>query len=137
MSQENVEIARRLVAAWNQRDLDVFASMLDSEVEWRPALIGRAEGAATTEYNGIEGFWRWVAETDEVMDRFWLNDREYRELGDDRALVLAVLQGRGKASGVEISAEIGQVLTFHGGRVVSYRAYLDWTEALEALGLSE
>jgi ketosteroid isomerase-like protein len=137
MSEENVEIAQRMATAWNEQDLDAFASMLDPEIEWRPAVIGRAEGDSATEYRGREGFWRWVADTDEVMDPFWLEGQEYRDLGADRVLVLAVLGGRGKASGVETRAEIGQVLTFRAGLVVSYRAYLDHAEALEAVGLSE
>ena len=38
MSQENVEIVRRLAEAWNTDDLDDFLAELDPEVEWHPSI---------------------------------------------------------------------------------------------------
>ena len=34
MSEENVEIARRGVDAWNRRDLDAFVALMDPEIRW-------------------------------------------------------------------------------------------------------
>ena len=137
MSRENVELLRWLVEAFNRRDLRGFASKLHEDVEWVPALIPQAEAGPETEFRGVEGFWRWIEATDDVMSEFLVEAESYRDLGDDRVLLLGLVVGRGRASGAEVRAELGQVFTFHNGQVVSYRGYLDRTEALEAVGLSE
>jgi len=137
MSQENVEVVKWLVDAFNRRDLTGFASKLHEDVEWVPALITRVEAGPADEFRGVEGFWRWVAATDEAMSVFRIEAEAYRDLGDDRVLLLGVLAGQGRASGAEVRAELGQVFTIRDGRVVSYRGYLDRAEALEAVGLRD
>ena len=137
MSQENVEVVKWLVDAFNRRDLTGFASKLHEDVEWVPALITRVEAGPADEFRGVEGFWRWVAATDEAMSVFRIEAEAYRDLGDDRVLLLGVLAGQGRASGAEVRAELGQVFTFRDGQVVSYRGYLDRAEALEAVGLRD
>ena len=137
MSQENVEVVKWLVDAFNRRDLTGFASKLHEDVEWVPGLITRAEAAPADEFRGVEGFWRWVAATDEAMSVFRVEAEAYRDMGDDRVLLLGVIVGRGRASGAEVRAELGQVFTFGDGQVVSYRGYLKRADALEAVGLRE
>jgi ketosteroid isomerase-like protein len=137
MSRENVELMRWLIDAFNRRDLTAFASKLHEDVEWVPALITRAEASPESAYRGIDGFWRWITETDEVMAEFRVDAESYRDLGDDRVLILGQVVGRGRASGADVRAGLGQVFTFCDGLVVSYRGYLDRAEALEAVGLRE
>ena len=137
MSRENVELVRWLVDAFNTRDLKGFAAKLHEDVEWIPALITRAEAGPEDEFRGIEGFWRWIAATDEAMSEFQVVAEAYRDLEDDRVLLLGLVVGRGRASGAEVRAELGQVFTVRDGKLASYRGYLDRAEALEAVGLSE
>jgi ketosteroid isomerase-like protein len=137
MSQENVDLMRWLIEAFNSRDYTGFASKLHEDVEWIPALITRAEAGPETEFHGIAGFWRWIAATEEVMAEFRVEAEALRDLDDDRVLVLGLIMGRGRASGAEVRAELGQVFTFRDGQVVSYRGYLDRADALEAVGLRE
>jgi ketosteroid isomerase-like protein len=100
-------------------------------------LITRAEGRSEDTYRGIEGFRRWIAETDEVMAEFQVQAETIRDVGDDRVLMLGLVIGKGRLSGADVEAELGQVFTFRDGQLVSYRGYLDRAEALEAVGLSE
>jgi ketosteroid isomerase-like protein len=37
MSQENVELLRRGIEAWNRRELDVWLDLGTPDVEWMPA----------------------------------------------------------------------------------------------------
>ncbi len=136
MSQENVALLKWLIDAFNRRDYAEVASKLHEDVEWVPA-VHYAMSHADNEFRGVEGFWRWIAATDEAMSVFEIGAEAYRDLRDDRVLLLGVLTGRGRASGAEVRAELGQVFTFRDGQVVSYRGYLDRAEALEAVGLSE
>ena len=137
MSRENVELMRWLVDAFNKRDVAGFVSKCHPDLEWVPALITRAEGGSESTYRGIEGFRRWIAETDEVMEEFQVQAEAYRDVGDDRVLLLGVVIGKGRLSGADVQAELGQVFTLRDGQLVSYRGYLDRAEALEAVGLRE
>jgi hypothetical protein len=65
---------------------------------------------------------------------------EYRELDDERVLVLVHLLGRGKTSGLELGqagAKGAGLLNIRGGRVTRFVLYWDRDRALADLGLQE
>jgi ketosteroid isomerase-like protein len=65
---------------------------------------------------------------------------EYRELDDERVLVLVHNSGRGKRSGLEvgqIAANAANLLHIRDGRVVRLVTYADRESALTDLGLKE
>jgi hypothetical protein len=69
MSQENVEIVRRLVEAFYNRDAETVASILDAEIEFESALVEHKT------YKGGEG----VLEYRRDLDEAWA---EWRSEGD-------------------------------------------------------
>jgi ketosteroid isomerase-like protein len=71
------------------------------------------------------------------MSEFRVEAESYRDLDDDRVLLLGRVVGRGRGSGAAVHAELGQVFTFRDGLLVSYRGYLDREEALQAVRLRE
>jgi ketosteroid isomerase-like protein len=135
MSQENVDRVRLMIDVFNRRDLDTFVSALHPDVDWVPALIRLAEAGPENEFRGIEGFRRWVALTDEVMSEFRVEAEDFVDVDDARVLLLGRVVGRGRASGADVTAELGQVFTFRDGLLISYRGYLDRSEARAAVGL--
>jgi hypothetical protein len=63
---------------------------------------------------------------------------EYRELDDERVLVLFDPRGRGKTSGIELQtarAKAATVLRIRGGKVMALTWYFDRDRALADLGL--
>ena len=44
MSQENVEVTRKAVDAWNRRDPDLWRSYATPDIEWTPAGPAAVEG---------------------------------------------------------------------------------------------
>jgi hypothetical protein len=52
MSQENVEIVRRAIDAFNRRDADGIEAFITSDCVWFPALLREVEG---TGFRGREG----------------------------------------------------------------------------------
>jgi ketosteroid isomerase-like protein len=77
-------------------------------------------------------FRRWFGTWDE------LNIAPGRVLDDgDQVLVMTRIEGRGKGSGVPVVIEGADVWTLRDGKVVSFAAFTDRAEALEAVGLSE
>jgi ketosteroid isomerase-like protein len=76
MSQENVETVQRAVAAWNADDLDAFLAVLDTDVEWHPAIEPGLEGKATT-YRGHDGARRiWRQDRGEALEAVGASERE-------------------------------------------------------------
>ena len=62
---------------------------------------------------------------------------EVIDAGDDLVLVQIRWCLRGRVSGLETEREYAAVFTLREGKIVRYRDYESWNEALEAVGLSE
>ena len=133
MSQENVEVVRRGVEAWNQRDADLWLSYAAPEVEWTPA------GPATVEqtvYRGHEEVATGFATVWGTWEEFRLQESAARDLGD-AVLWLGRVMMKGGASHVELDQEFAVHAVLRNGKVTSLRSFLAWDEAIEALGLSD
>jgi ketosteroid isomerase-like protein len=133
MSQENVEVCRRALAAFARRDTEAALRYVDSEIELRSAIVGGAEGNT---YRGHEGIRRWMVESDAIWEELDLETDELRDLGDD-VLMIGRLHARGRESGIEIDSPIAWLLGVRAKKIVRSRGFLDPQEALEAAGLSE
>jgi ketosteroid isomerase-like protein len=131
MSQHNVDIVERLMAAVNRRDIDTFAGLTTADFEWFPVFAARVEGGVFRGREGIETFLR---EVDETWEEFLPVPEEYRDLGD-RVLGLGRLKTRGRGSGVPIDSPWAGIYDFRGGQISRIRTYLDHGEALRAAGL--
>jgi ketosteroid isomerase-like protein len=132
MSQENVEIVRRSIDAFNRRDLDLAGQDWDAEavVDWSRSL-----GVDAGIYRGREAirafFGSWLA----MFDQFDLKPDEFIERGE-HVLVPNVTRLRGR-DGVEVEAHSVAVATVRDGSIVAWSLYRDHTEALKAVGLEE
>jgi uncharacterized protein len=132
MSEENVEIARRVMDAWNRGDYDAWIEAFDRDCEFRPPR-SQLEGQT---YRGHDGLRRYLHDLTEEWEqvRFALND--VRDVGD-QVVVLFQWHARGRASGVELDLPIGLVGKVREGKIAEARFFSDPDEALEAAGLSE
>ena len=136
MSQENLEIARRAMDAWDRDDLEAFLAELDPDLEWHTGIEGTAEGAGTV-FRGHDGARQvWENYRGEVFRRMEAWETELLDLGDS-VLRLGHLRVTGKTSGMEIESEFAQHVVMRDGLIFSSRDYLSHAEALEAVGLSE
>ena len=123
MSEENVEIARKVADALNRRDVEAILAYANPEIELHSAIIGGAEGNT---YRGHDGVRQWMAESIAT----------FAELRGD-VLTIGRVYARGRESGVEIDSPMAWLTTFRDGKIVLTRGYLNVREALEAAGLSE
>ncbi len=133
MSQENVEIVRKAIDAWNQRDADQALSYLAPEIEWLPAGPAAVERAV---YRGYDEIARGYAAVWETWDVFEFHESEVRDLGDS-VLWLGRVKMRGSASQVELDQEFAVHSLVRTGKVTRTLTFLSWQEAFEALGLAE
>jgi ketosteroid isomerase-like protein len=133
MSQENVEILKRAIDAFDRRDIESLALLMTSDFEWFGALLGSVEGGS---YSGRDGMERYFADAADTWEEFRSVTGEFRDL-DDRVLAVGRLEGRGKGSGVLVDVPYWMLADFRNGELSKCRAYLDRDEALRAAGLAE
>ena len=134
MSDENVEIVRRVVDATNRRDPDAFVAALSPDVEWEDNLFG-TEGART--YRGAAEVREWLSEVWEPWATLHMEALEITPAPDDRVLIEFELTARGKESGAETQARFWTVSQIADGKIRTRQTFRDRTEALEAAGLAE
>lgn len=133
MSQQNVEIVRRVIDAWNRDEQERVIRFLDPDVVFDATR--RLINPRT--YTGMEGMRAMLADRDEVWEEFRTEPDEFVDAGD-RVVVIGRWVGRGKGSGIEVQQPVAHVFTLHGGRVVRWElGYTGRDQALEAAGLRE
>jgi uncharacterized protein len=133
MSQENVEIVRRALEAWERSDLKA-ADLLDAEVEWRmPPNIPEAGT-----YRGRDEVMRRLEEFLEAWDDLAVTVEELIDAGD-RVVALVRYSGQGRGSGIEIGGVTtdAQVWTLRDGKALRVELYGGTADALQAAGLSD
>jgi ketosteroid isomerase-like protein len=133
MSEENVEIVRKLVEAWNEHDESLAASYLADDIEWAPAGPAAVDRVI---YRGREECARGFAAVWETWEEFRFQETEVRDL-DDSVLWLGRVQMRGRTSQVELDQEFANRFHLRAGLITAVRAFLTWRRALEAAGLEE
>ncbi len=131
MSQENVDLHCRAVDAFDRHDLDAFLALMDDDVEAVPRQV-RMEGSYRG-HDGIRGWWEtWL----DVFPDFKVDVVEVRGLGD-RTVATVRYHAHGAGSDTPIEETIGQVGRWRRGKCVRWESFDTWSEALEAVGLSE
>jgi ketosteroid isomerase-like protein len=133
MSHENVDVVKRGIRAFNDRNIDLLAMLATSDFELFPAMMGVLEGAS---FRGREGIERYFEVLDDSFEYFRMTGEEFRDLGDSVIYVVQV-EARGKGSGVSVTAEQTAIYDFRDGKASRGRMFLDYGEALKAVGLEE
>ena len=134
MSQENVDLMRSILAAWERGDYS-STEWADPEIEY--VVADGPEPGSGKGLMGLAQAWgAWVS----AWENLRIEVDEYRELDDDRVLVLARKTGRGKQSGLEIDemhAKGAALCHVRGSQVTKMVLYYDRECAFADLGVSE
>src|SRR4051812_12648383 len=138
MSQENLEVVRRMWEASNQLaiDADLHAwlnEFFDPEIEWHDAPT--LPGAAV--YRGYDALRRHIEDYLDAWADSSVEIQDARSIGD-RVLTRGRYVGVGRQSGISLEDNVIMgVYDLRRGRVVRVRQFVGEAEALEAVGLSE
>jgi ketosteroid isomerase-like protein len=125
MSQENVDVVRRMYEAFHSGDAETSLGEFDPDVvvdhSVRPdGGIGRGREFLATSIGAWVGtFEDWSEEIDEI-----------RDLDDHGVLVLLTQRGRGKGSGVEVATPYGVLFEVSAGKITSLRLFATREQAL-------
>jgi ketosteroid isomerase-like protein len=133
MSSSNLDLVRSIYAAWERGDFR-SADWADPEIDYV-----FADGPTPGTWTGLAGMaevWRnWLSAWEDMN----VEAQQYRELDDERVLVLSRYSGRGKTSGLELGQTGAKGATlFHirDGKVTRFVGYWDRARALADLRLA-
>jgi ketosteroid isomerase-like protein len=134
MSQENVEVVRRIWAALNEDPPRVLVDLFDEEAEIRNPSEFPLQGP----FHGHEGVRVWAREVWEVFDRVHHEVEEVIDVGDG-ATVISVQRTQGQTRHMQIDTDTqwAAVFTLRGGKILRGQGYMRKDEALQAAGLRE
>jgi ketosteroid isomerase-like protein len=135
MSQENVEVIRRMYERWLRNDVSLFDAF-DPEIELHPDPAADWVGVNSV-YRGHEGMRQYMRAVYEAFADYRPEIEELLDVGD-KVVTLAIERGRGRHSGADVEAHhTAHVWTMRGGKAVRVDLFLDREKALEAVGLRE
>jgi ketosteroid isomerase-like protein len=132
VSQENVEIVRRMIRAFEDRDAEALVECCSPKCEF---LLPRnlLEGGS---YRGHEGVGRMLADAYATWEAFRIDVQDVRTTGNC-VVVLSHTTNVGKGSAPAITYRYAYLARMLDGKIVYFRPYQSHAEALEAVGLSE
>jgi ketosteroid isomerase-like protein len=138
MSQENVEAARKLFAAFHgvdigsfERRLEEVRDLIDPEVEW---VAAPQSLLASEEYRGYDGVRRFWTQFLSAWDEYGIQVDELVDAGDQ---VVAVMRLSGRNKELQVDEARSSLLTLREGRIVRIEPFASKAEALAAAGLAE
>ena len=131
----NLDLVRSVYADWERGDYFTSTDWADPEIEFvvmdgpNPGAL-RGVAALGDNWREFQGAW----------EDYSLKAEDYRQLDDERILVMTRLSGRGKASGLEVTqtgSRAATIFTVRKGQVRKLVVYWDGDRALTDLGLAD
>jgi ketosteroid isomerase-like protein len=130
----NLDFVQSLYAAWERGDFFSSAEWADPKIEF---VI--ADGPDPVKWTGLAAMAEGMRDRLRNFERWRTAADEYRELDDERVLVLVRSSGRGKTSGVEVAqiqSEGANLFHLRNGRVTRLVVYWERERALADLGIA-
>ncbi|MEA2152548.1 MAG: SnoaL-like domain [Solirubrobacteraceae bacterium] len=132
MSQENMEIVHRAIAAYMGNDEATVRELFAPDV----VVSMRPDQPDVHEHRGYDGMLRASAEWLEAWDEQTFETARVWD-AEDFVFVGTRESGRGKISGVPMEHDSTFVCTLSRGRIVRIQIFGSEREAVEAVGLAE
>ena len=133
MSQENVDVIRQAVEAFNSEGPEEAGRrFFADDVEFHDPpdspspRIARGREEVRKQFNAFNETW----------EKHTSEPQEIRAVGPDKVFLVSVEHFTGR-DGIELQAQSASVLTLRGGKVIRWETFWDKGRALEAAGLSE
>jgi hypothetical protein len=132
MADENADLYRLGIEAFNRRDLDAFLAMAHPDV----VGVSRVLAIEGGRYRGHDGVREWWADLLGVFPDFVIDVLSVRTAG--RSTVARLCNRvHGEAGASALEEVVWQVCEWRDGKVVRWQIYDSEQEALTAAGLAE
>jgi ketosteroid isomerase-like protein len=135
MSQENVEIVRRAVAAAflsDPPDAETLRDVLEPD-----CVFVTNWGVGEAEHHGLDEALAGRAEMSRVWASWAQEVEQVLDAGDGRVVALLRLRATGRGSAVPVEFAWAIVATLRNGRIATARTVLSQADALKAVGLEQ
>ena len=130
MSQENMKLVERAIAAINARDIEGYRACCTEDVKLETPMA--AVGGV---YEGIDGIGRFFTDIEEAGPDFRIELDGVEEIDSKRVVAFLRTSSTGRASGIPMAMPLTNVYDVIDGKISRIRIFLDRQEALEAVGL--
>jgi len=132
MSQKNVDIVKRSLEAFTQRDVATLRALNDADLEldWSASI-----GIEARVYRGIDDALLFYRGYFEAFESIVFDELDFIDAGES-VVVPNMSRSRGR-DGIEVFARSAFVFTIHGRKIVRLRLFQGTAQALEAVGLAE
>lgn len=130
---DNVDRVRSIFAAWERGDFS-SSDWAHPEIEWVVA-----DGLEPGDWKGLAGMQAGWRDFVSLWTGYSIEADEYRELDDERVLVLYERSGRGRTSGMELGqlrSKGASLFHLRAGLVTRMVSYTDPDRSLADLGLA-
>ena len=130
MSQQNVDVVRRIYAVWGEEGSPIPSGLLDPDIEW----VNAPEAIEPGVRHGVEAFGDAAESVAETFHDARVDIDEMLDVGN-QVVVLATLRGRGRGSGADVERRQGYVWTLRDGKATRFQWFNSPEEALTAAGV--
>jgi ketosteroid isomerase-like protein len=127
-AEENVELVRRALEAFQRGDAESLLAFLHPEVE----VYSTPELANPVEAVGRDAWLRWGMEWLEAWESFEIEALSIEAVGANHVVTDMRQNGRGKGSGVEVELRVAYMFEIHDGLATRYHLYPDRDQAMAA-----
>jgi ketosteroid isomerase-like protein len=133
---ENLDLVRSIYADWE------FGNFSSSDWAHPEVEVVIADGPAPGKWTGRAGMAQSHREFLSAYEGLRMVANEYRELDEERVLVLVRIEGRGKTSGMDLrdimsDRKAADLFHIRDGQVIRLVIYYDTEDALADLGVEE
>ena len=130
--QENVEIMRAWIDAFNRGGIEETMRYLDPKIEWTTTSTYLEAGT----YHGHEGVRQWMRSAFAEWESLRLEPERFIDAAEQVVIPMQITV-RAKQTGTPSAFAFTTLAELQGGMIVRIRNYTNQAEALEAAGLSE
>jgi ketosteroid isomerase-like protein len=130
MSQENVQLFREAVDAFNRRDKAAFIALCDPEYENLPPR----DWPESAPIHGPEAIWNFFVAVQEPWEESSFEVGELIDAGNDKVVARQHAWMRGRSSGAGVTWSLWHVVTYRDCLAVRSEWFIERAEALEAAG---
>jgi ketosteroid isomerase-like protein len=134
MSDENVEVVRRVLRCFATGDMDgAFADIHpQATLDW-----SNSNAPDRGVYVGYDAWRDFMLARDEALAERRFESVELLAPTEDTVVLIGRVQERGRASGIEVESRGAAVWTLSEGKVVRFEIYQSSADALRAVGLED
>lgn len=131
--EQNVDLARRGMEAYNRGDIDAVLELFSPEVE----VYAPPDFINAGVFHGREGWLKWTAQWNEAWESFDIRVDRVEPIGQRFVVVDAHQVGRGRGSGVPVEQDVVYVYEIGDEGCVYLAIHPDRERALEDIGRHE